>query len=727
MDKSTLSPIPPRPHPRFHSGRCILDHPALPPRLGGKAAQTRACHTAPAAHQCRVSRHVSPVVVAVSNTHPSPMPDPDEYETGRVICEICGEGVSFRDDATGGFTLKHWEAHRAVCAASNHNNTQPESSTSAIRLPPTHPSHIPPAIMGQAPDAPQLLPMSSKRRRAKRSEEERIAYLRSDPHVAQFEAYRVLCGNCNKWIRLRPNSTYCSIPWDAHRKSCLARKGPGGRRGKKPKQTPTAAPLDPRVAYFAKDPDVRKYEGDRALCNICARWVSLVDTATAPKQVERREIDNYDDEEEDERDEGVEERMEDEDAEGDEEEQGEQEKEEQQGASRDQSREQDDVIRRWVKHKDECKASLGTSQGSTPDPKTGRRLNAEQRAAFLRADPLAARVEPNRVFCGVCAKWVQLRQDSTYCAYPWVMHRGKCVRRRERRQEREASGVGEGEGEVEVEDPESEEGVDSEDEAERERRREERRRALVERRGRKRRRGRPRKDEGGGAMAAVGVRVWKLKPGGEMELRAGEVEDPEPEQPEMGSESESEGQGGKRRRVEAPGPVPVRSLADLDSPEGRSAFVHASLAYLTATTYEATDEMTVGGLVEYLNAAVPRDKHEDFEAGEVGRWIGMGGVWEVVGEVVRARGWGDGVAGVGGQMYAGVVGQVSPSVSRAAPHTVAQPYLGEQVSHFTPAVSQEVPPATPAAAPPPGSSQPTPPATTPSEDEEDAEGEEGES
>lgn len=64
----------------------------------------------------------------------------------------------------------------------------------------------------------------TKRRRAKRTEEERIEYLRADNYVAQFEAYRVLCASCDKWIRLRPNSTYCSIPWDAHRKSCLAKK-----------------------------------------------------------------------------------------------------------------------------------------------------------------------------------------------------------------------------------------------------------------------------------------------------------------------------------------------------------------------------------------------------------------------------------------------------------------------------------------------------------------------
>jgi hypothetical protein len=35
-----------------------------------------------------------------------------EYETGRVICEVCRKGVSFRDEDTGGFTLKHWDAHR---------------------------------------------------------------------------------------------------------------------------------------------------------------------------------------------------------------------------------------------------------------------------------------------------------------------------------------------------------------------------------------------------------------------------------------------------------------------------------------------------------------------------------------------------------------------------------------------------------------------------------------
>lgn len=87
-------------------------------------------------------------------------------------------------------------------------------------------SKLPTQNVASSTTLPQIAtpPAVRKKRRAKRSEEERINFFRTDPHVAQFEAYRVLCGSCDKWIRLRSNSSYCSIPWEAHRKSCLSKK-----------------------------------------------------------------------------------------------------------------------------------------------------------------------------------------------------------------------------------------------------------------------------------------------------------------------------------------------------------------------------------------------------------------------------------------------------------------------------------------------------------------------
>ena len=39
-------------------------------------------------------------------------PASGEYESGRVSCDTCGLSVSFRDETTGGFTLKQWQEHK---------------------------------------------------------------------------------------------------------------------------------------------------------------------------------------------------------------------------------------------------------------------------------------------------------------------------------------------------------------------------------------------------------------------------------------------------------------------------------------------------------------------------------------------------------------------------------------------------------------------------------------
>ena len=112
---------------------------------------------------------------------------------------------------------QHIPDPRFPSSASSHAGPPEGSASSQSREPTPLPS---PASAG----AP-MVQTQRKKRRPKRSEEERINFFRTDPYVAQFEAYRVLCAGCDKWIRLRSNSSYCSIPWEAHRKSCLAKKG----------------------------------------------------------------------------------------------------------------------------------------------------------------------------------------------------------------------------------------------------------------------------------------------------------------------------------------------------------------------------------------------------------------------------------------------------------------------------------------------------------------------
>ncbi|TFK61287.1 hypothetical protein BDN72DRAFT_466619 [Pluteus cervinus] len=387
-------------------------------------------------------------------------PQQGEYETGRVICE-CGAAISFRDEKTGGFDLKLWDAHRLSCPASVTAPSgepviyTPESTAHALANPPV------------------------KRRRAKRTEDERIDYLRADPYVAQFEAYRVLCASCDKWIRLRPNSTYCSIPWDAHRKSCLAKK------------IKNVYALEERNALFAKDPDVRKFDAERVLCNMCDRWIALnpddhlqavqkwlQHRASCQKGPSQSSVNIVSSGPVDLNPTG---KATSPDAHHSQLQQHPQQQQQPHHAngvsgsnphqrtpaspsprpSTSSTTHQAAPIHRPSSssliphhsshhqqqqppphphphghahaHQHQTHHSSSSFHDLNPANYTpaheSRRRNAEQRAATLRADTLIGEVEPNRVFCTLCQKWVQLRQDSSYCAYPWLQHRTKCLAR----------------------------------------------------------------------------------------------------------------------------------------------------------------------------------------------------------------------------------------------------------------------------------------------------------
>ncbi|KAI0046046.1 hypothetical protein FA95DRAFT_1672021 [Auriscalpium vulgare] len=487
-----------------------------------------------------------------------------QFKSGLVTCETCTEAVSFRDEDTGAFTTKHWDAHRANCS----NAAQAPGPLETI---PYTPSSSGEPTPGQP---------ASKRRRAKRSEDERIEYLRSDPYVAQFEAYRVLCGSCNKWIRLRPNSTYCSIPWDAHRRSCLAKKGS------------KVNGTEDRNTAFASDPDIKKFDGERVHCALCNRWVAV-------------------------------------------------------GAD-------DHAVHAWTQHRAHCQTPAASASGipsvpppsqhqmalasmpahprtmpstphakTTPDPPSpvsgpssaskdkefapaqpppdaARRRNAVQREALLRGDPLLTQVEPNRVFCSLCRKWVQLRQDSTYCAYPWQQHRGKCLLRHGHKVSLVAG----------------EPGSVAE--------------ATVE--------GAPAVSPPGGSepQAAIVVGSNKVIDAGSLaqkEALVGTSPEAGHVSPRGGHEhvlnvnvkSDSEGVSmdvdGPSTPATPQKPYSPPPLADLSSPSGRSAFVMHAIVHLFHTTYTPADALSVAALVAYLNAAMPPGKHEHVQPAEVVRAV----------------------------------------------------------------------------------------------------------
>ncbi|KAH6903716.1 hypothetical protein BKA70DRAFT_1110631 [Coprinopsis sp. MPI-PUGE-AT-0042] len=550
---------------------------------------------------------------------------PEEYVNNQVVCQNCGLQINIRDAESGDFTVKMWEAHRAEWSMA----FKPESkgSTSIIYTPES--------------TAQSLSHPTTKRRRAKRTEEERIEYLRRDQYVAQFEAYRVLCASCQKWIRLRPNSTFCSIPWDAHRKSCLAKK----------LNSKNAYALEERNNLFSQDPDIRKFDAERLLCNRCDQWLSV----------------SPDD--------------------------------------------HTNAMQKWLHHRASCKVAAGS--GSAPPPSSSmssmssrerespfvgqrhplnasphasgrhgeqgeraghaergqgqgppsppfhdltpstypplhesRRRNAEQRADTLRRDHLIGEVEANRVFCRLCSKWVQLRQDSSFCAYPWLQHRAKCIARHQRRAQKIAdlNALNMGSSTSLMEEDElmsdsDEDGGGSMDEGDVRvglRRNghallHEEYMQLAQRHGAHHQlpphlvasSSSAHRVPGPGpgyATSRGGSRVVQNGPGPSVIGRSSEPN------PRLNGTPRMAGPSTRPGAVSTPASVFFFFLPVLDSSCTnvlcfRKQFIFSSIQHLFSTTYESTDELTVSTLLAYVNSAMPVDKHEDFDTAEIVKYL----------------------------------------------------------------------------------------------------------
>ncbi|KAK0434739.1 hypothetical protein EV421DRAFT_1693281, partial [Armillaria borealis] len=119
--------------------------------------------------------------------------------------------------------------------------------------------------------------------------------------------------------------------------------------------------LETRNTVLSADPLVRKYDITRVLCRTCNRWISILTS-----------------------------------------------------------------VDQWTQHRNACMDLNMSSEDrvqlywGTP---SWQRHTEEERKNILLADRLIEKVEPHRVRCLLCQKWVCLRNNCRYFPLPWHQHR----------------------------------------------------------------------------------------------------------------------------------------------------------------------------------------------------------------------------------------------------------------------------------------------------------------
>ncbi|KAH8828026.1 hypothetical protein DL96DRAFT_1680342 [Flagelloscypha sp. PMI_526] len=640
----------------------------------------------------QVSTHAE--TTSLSHVQSSPNLKPETNLRGRIVCNSCNSVISIQDSSTGKFTGDHWEFHRHECPGRPQPQS-PQAEESQVHTSTTYPTFT----------ITQAEPLV-RRRRAKRTEQERINYLKSDPYVSRFEhsmgcpSEELSSASRGRWIKLtlkdRDVRKFDSerIPlsqvqtWLDHRAHCSIPS-----LGSLSQTVPAAGHAQPypkNTARFNSPPSSSQEE--QATSSASGRQDQHpylasphthkpIDPASPSLQIPNLSRDPHSTS----------------------------------GRSATPVNSPPSASSMSLHSPPPYPSSLNGSPSlaarnalttsyllseynSTPLPMhDSRRRNAEQRAAALRADRLISQVEPNRVFCSLCQKWVQLRQDSTYCAYPWLQHRGKCLARHQRRAEKAAqvahakaqkehlqanrsspghpppqphpslphmhyyaphTGMKRPHESDEVWDdakrPRIFDPAADEEERARVRSLEETRltierlqhhqmqqeRELATARLRRAetvspllaRREAPDHKEADPIYAAMctvyhhpithGYSTPTLRPVRNDEHEADDAGSPR--SATMGEKESLTSRAGPSGVYRSPPARHVQTgLADLDSDNGRQAFIWSSIRHLYVTTYEDTDELSISALHNYLAAAVPQDKFEDFDVAEIVRTLAV--------------------------------------------------------------------------------------------------------
>ncbi|KAI5121436.1 hypothetical protein M0805_006197 [Coniferiporia weirii] len=295
-----------------------------------------------------------------------------EVEPHRVLCGICQQWIKLRDGKE--YVPYNWFKHKGKCER-KHGLTRTEA--------PDVPIHNPDPAAPAVKEEPAIVDLALAFGPRGNADEEREAQLRADPRQAGVEPGRVYCRMCNNWIKLNAATGYLSSNWQRHAQRCQRKtnwKGvlPSNDVGSPELQAVEVIDLE----LEDSDNGVFGYVELGHLISALEPSVSSTDYGPVPKASEP-----------------------------------------------------------GVAPKETPTFNIPTLRARTNTPtlpshvysepkvtEDGKRMHRteEFRKEELKNDPRTSTVLPDKILCGMCGRWIQMRRDVAYSAQNWLKHAGIC-------------------------------------------------------------------------------------------------------------------------------------------------------------------------------------------------------------------------------------------------------------------------------------------------------------